>query len=359
MSATAPQTAIGNILAARVAAAQRPAAQAPVPSPSYTEPMPGAAGHLRTAGGPGAGSHAQIGASITAVAQLAAATPAPSQTAGTVAVVAVATASVAELDQRFRAATTRARAAIWEMIFYGYRLEQAEAWASLGFESGEAYAESLGLSPDTWQNYMTIGDRLWQLSLAEMQGLKLSTMQQLAKIHPNIWDEYAWVEEAKALTARDFSMIVAQRNREHSPKPLAEPRADVRVSMPLTQQVAVARRLDQIRRKQQLASTGDALIVAVAAVDRAALLEDTLAEVKQRVSELERLWRPDHPGLAGLIESDAEKAARLDRGEPALTDAAARTQQITRMLLKDLRDVGAGAALGGGATAASPAGGAQ
>lgn len=252
-------------------------------------------------------------------------------------------AAVAELDQRFRAATTRARAAIWEMVYYGHKLEQAAAaaaaWATLGFDSGEAYAEAQGISASTWHNYMVLGDRLQRLSLAEMQGLKLGTMAELAKIHPAIWDEYAWVEEAKALPARDFAMIVAQRNREHSPKPLAEPRADVRVSMPLTQQVAVARRLDQIRRKQQLATTGDALIVAVAAVDRAALLEDTLSEVKQKISELERLWRPDQPGLAGLVESDTEKAARLERGEPALTDAAARTQQITRMLLKDLRDV--------------------
>lgn len=329
MSASAPQTqnAIGNILAARVAAAaQRTQATAPAPAPAYTDPMPGSVGHIRTAGGPGAdSSHATATPAIftTPTTPTATATPTP----------------IAELDQRFRAATMRARAAIWEMIYYGHRLDQADAWTALGFDSGATYAEALGISADTWQNYMTIGDRLGRMTLAEMQGLKLSTLQQLARIHPTIWDEYAWVEEAKALPPRDFAMIVAQRNREHSPKPLAEPRADVRVSMPLTQQVAVARRLDQIRRKQQLASTGDALIVAVAAVDRAALLEDTLSEVKLRVSELERLWRPDQPGLAGLVESDAEKSARLDRGETALSDAAARTQQLTRMLLKDLRDV--------------------
>lgn len=301
MSATAPQTAIGNILAARVAAAQRPQnAVLPVELQPATE--------LRLP---------QI-------------VPPPASAA-----------TIAELDQRFRAATMRARAAIWEMVFYGHKLEQAESWVALGFESGSTYAEAQGISATTWNNYMVLGDRLRRLSLAEMQGLKLGTMTELAKVHPNIWNEYAWVEEAKALPARDFAAIVSQRNREYSPKPLAEPRADVRVSMPLTQQVAVARRLDQIRRKQQLATTGDALIVAVAAVDRAALLEDTLSEVKQKIAELERLWRPDQPGLAGLIESDTEKAARIERGEPALTDAAARTQQLTRMLLKDLRDVSA------------------
>jgi hypothetical protein len=343
MSATAPQTAIGNILAARVAAAQRPPQAQAALAPAYTDSMPASGGHIRTAGGPGAGPQIVPAVAVSA-ASASAATPAQaSSTASTASTASASPApAIADLDARFRQATTRARAALWEMVYYGYRLALAADWQKLGHESAESYIEQLGISPQTWLNYMVLGERLEHLTLAEMQGLKLGTMTQLAKVRPELWQEYAWVEEAKALPPRDFAMIVAQRNRDLSTKPLAEPRADVRVSMPISQQVAVARRLDQIRRKQQLATTGDALIVAVAAVDRAALLEDTLSEVKQRVAELERLWRPDQPGLAGMVESEAEKAARLDRGETALSDAAARTQQLTRMLLKDLREVEVG-----------------
>src|SRR5271165_870999 len=295
--------AIGNILAARVAAAQRP----------QIAEVPKAAAELRLP------KIVPLPATVSAATHVALPIP--------------------ELDQRFRAATTKARAALWEMVYYGHMLEQAQAWPGLGFDSGEAYAEHHGISAATWNNYMVLGDRLGHLSLAEMQGLRLQTMTELAKIHPSLWDEYAWIEEAKALPPRDFAMIVAERNRQAAPKPLAEPRADVRVSLPLSQQVAVARRLDQIRRKQRLHSTGDALLVAIAAVDRAGILEDTLAEVKSRVAELERLWRPDQPGLAGLVESPAERAARVDRGDTSLSDAATRTQQLARMLLKDLRDL--------------------
>ena len=252
---------------------------------------------------------------------------------------ATPTLAIPELDQRFRAATTRARAALWEMVYYGHQLDQADAWPALGVESGVAYAEHLGISATTWNNYMVLGARLAHLSLAEISGLRLQTMTELARVHPSLWDEYAWVEEAKALPARDFAMIVAERNRKAQPKPLAEPRADVRVSMPLSQQVSVARRLDQIRRKQRLASTGDALLVAIDAVDRAGLLEDTLADVQSKISELELIWRPEIPGLAGMVETADEKAARLALGETGIPAAAARTQQLARMVLRSLRDL--------------------
>src|SRR5271165_7045332 len=125
--------AIGNILAARVAAAQRPQnSEALRPAPELRLP--------------------QI---------VPPPTPATKATHSAL--------PIPELDQRFRAATTRARSALWEMVYYGHLLEQSQAWSTLGVDSGAAYAEQQGISAATWNNYMVLGDRLGHLALADMQ----------------------------------------------------------------------------------------------------------------------------------------------------------------------------------------------
>jgi hypothetical protein len=253
--------------------------------------------------------------------------------------------ATAELDQQFRGAVRQVRNSLAAAAYYGYRLLAADDWPSLGYDSAEHYYTEQGLSEALWKRYTTIGERLQHISLSDMQSLRISSADALSKVHPDLWPEYAWVEEAKLLPTREFEILVSQRNREHQPtaSQLAEPRITMSVSVPVSQQSLLERRLQSLRRRAKLATTGDTLIFALEAADRAGLLEEVLGSVQQAVAELGRLWKPESPWSAGLQESAAEQADRLEHGEAggaaSLIDAAARSQQLTRAILRALRDL--------------------
>lgn len=248
--------------------------------------------------------------------------------------------STPELDQQFRGAVKAVRNSLAAVAYYGYRLLIADDWPSLGYDSAEHYCEEQGLSEGIWRRYTLLGERLQHLTLADMQQLRVASADALAKVHPDLWPEYAWVEEAKLLPVREFEMLVRQRNLAHQPSQLAEPRIMVSVSVPLSQQSQIERRMTSLRRRAKLATSGDTLLFALEAAERASLLEDVLGAVQLSVAELGRLWKPDEPWAVGLAESAAEKTARLDHGETSsLVDAGARSQQITRAILRALKDL--------------------
>ena len=251
--------------------------------------------------------------------------------------------TASELDTRLRGAVTTAHRSTCELIYYGYRLKLATDWRELGFATEEAYVESLGIGWMMWDRWIRIGERLAHLTLTEMTSISQRALGLLASVQPDLWPEYAWLEEAKVLPAREFEMLVKQRNHEHQPAGsrglLSEPRADIKVAIPISQQAVLQRRLDQLRRRERLATTGEALVYALAATDRAGQLEDSLAAIQPSLAELARLWKPAEEWSAGLQESVAEKAARLEQGLPSLSDVAQRTQQLTRTILRELRSL--------------------
>lgn len=313
MGQQAPTTAMGNILAARVAA------QARGHTPSQPRPA----------------------ANLTPIRVAAPPLPPPSPQQPTV--LPAGQLALPELDQQFRGAVKTARNSLAAIAYYGFRLLLANDWSSLGYDSAEHYYTEQGLSQDIWENYTKLGERLQHLSLTDMQQLRVSAARALAKVHPSLWPEYAWVEEAKLLPTREFEVLVIQRNREHQPSQLAEPRITVSVSVPVSQQSTIERRMQSLRRRAKLATPGDTLIFALEAADRASLMEDVLSAVQQQVAELGRLWKPDEPWSVALAESVAERADRLEHGAEgqaaSLVDAGARSQQLTRAILRQLREL--------------------
>ncbi len=238
--------------------------------------------------------------------------------------------TLVDLDQKLRALAVQHRRVWAESAFIAYRLWLANDWERLGFADAEAYCDSLGITLGHWRNLVTFGKRLQHLTLPEMQSLTYAAMQWLAKVHPKIWDEYAWVEEAKALPSRDFAMLVAQRN-EQITKTLVEPRVSLTIRVPTSHQAAIERRLETIRRQEKLGSTAEALTYALESVDRAWRMEDTLSEIQAKVAELNRIQD-------SLRETREEREARLENGpDKDQTGARIRAQQLTNWILKTLQ----------------------
>lgn len=304
-------TAMGNILAAKVAAQAQAQAQ-PARAPANLTPI----------------------RPVALVPQV--------QSRPTPTILPAGQLSTSELDQQFRGAVKAVRNSLAAVAYYGYRLLVAADWPSLGYESAEHYCEEQGLSEAIWRRYTLIGERLQSLSLADMQQLRVAAADALSKVHPDLWPEFAWVEEAKLLPVREFEMLVRQRNLAHQPSLMAEPRSMVSVSVPISQQSTIERRMTSLRRRAKLATPGDTLIFALEAADRAAELEEVLASIQVTAAELGRLWKPEAPWSAELAESAAERADRLANGpagSSSLFDAGERSQTLTRSMLRTLRDL--------------------
>jgi hypothetical protein len=237
--------------------------------------------------------------------------------------------TLTELDQRFRALVRHQSRTLGEMVFVVYRLWTADSWESLGCADVESYCNSVGVSYAYWKRLAILGQRLQSLTLAEMQNLPLRAMESLIRVHPSIWSEYAWVEEAKALTAREFSMLVMQRNERVAHGQLSEPRTQLTLRVPLSQHPVLERRLETLRRQEKFGSTAEALTYALESVDRADLMADTLSEIQSQVAELSRIQD-------SLKESQAEKEARFASGMDDGSAARLKAQKLTAQILKTI-----------------------
>ena len=237
-----------------------------------------------------------------------------------------------ELDQRFRALARQHARTLGEMVFVAYRLVEADNWESLGMLCGEDYAESVGISYSYFRRLATLGERLQFLTVTEIQNLSVRSMSDLTKVHPAIWNEYPWVEEAKALTAREFSALVMIRN-EQAGHSLCEPRTQLTLRVPLSQHPVFERRLETIRRQEKLGSVAEALTLALESVDEKYLLSDTLTEIQKQMQELSRIQ-------SSMKELSTEKADRLEHGEDAeQIRARSRAAKLTASILKTIGDV--------------------
>lgn len=219
---------------------------------------------------------------------------------------------------------------VGEMILVAYRLWVANDWPALGFTDVEAFCDHAGITAKYWDQLTLLGERLQLLTVGEVQGLSLAMLNSLARVHPSIWSEYAWVEEAKALQAREFAMLVTQRNEEVN-KSLTEPRCALTVRVPLSQHPVLERRLEALRRQERLGSIGEALTFALESVDRADLMADTLEEIKTQVSELQLLYD-------GMEESSSEREARLETGK-SVTGTVVKAQTLLKRMEKKISGV--------------------
>lgn len=159
-----------------------------------------------------------------------------------------------------------------EIAYYGYRLRQADSWAELGFESEENCYEELGIPQATWNRYLLLGERLAQLTLEQLRSLSLTSAQWLARVNSRIWNEYAWVEEARLLTAHDFAALVEQRNADckllAAKSAVTEGTVEFKVRVAPSRMRSFKQRLEKLRQVYDVRSVADALERALAAAEK-------------------------------------------------------------------------------------------
>jgi hypothetical protein len=233
--------------------------------------------------------------------------------------------------ERFSTLVHQERRTAGELAVLAFRLWSANDWEALGFADCEAFCASLGISDGWWRRRVTLGDRLQHLALGEVQSLSQDVMESILRVHPSIWSEYAWVEEAKVLLYREFQMLVHQRNSQVISSQLSEPRTKLTLRVPLSQHPVLERRLESIRRQEKLGSTAEALNFALESVDRADRMSDTLSELQKQVAELSRIQEL-------LKESQAEKEARFESGTDD-SGARLKAQRLTAQILKTIGGV--------------------
>lgn len=244
-----------------------------------------------------------------------------------------------EISQRFHALTLADRRIAGEMAYWAFRLWQANDWERVGARDEEEFTEKQGLPWKTWSELVSLGNRLQHLSLPEMQSLTRAAMTALTRVHSSIWNEYAWVEEAKLVPPREFTMLVVQRNREAGVglAAPAEPRTELALRVPLSQRPVLERRLETLRRQHHLSSPADALIYALESVDRAGELEDVLGEVRREMEELQQTYQ------AAAMESPVERDIRAEDGgatRQSLSVTAVRAQKLAGKILRTIKQAG-------------------
>lgn len=233
--------------------------------------------------------------------------------------------TLVELAERFRSLAKQNSRTVCEMVFVAHRLWLANDWQALGYSDVESFCEAAGVTLRYWDRLALIGERLQHVPLAEAQSIPFASLEALSRVNPSIWNEYAWVEETKALRSKEFVLLVLKRNSQLG-KTISEPRCALTVRVPLSQHPVIERRLEALRRQERLSSSAEALAFALESVDRAGLMADTIAEIQEQVEELKHLYDP-----ANLQESEAEREARLADGN-SLTASAIKAQGLLRKI---------------------------
>jgi hypothetical protein len=244
---------------------------------------------------------------------------------------------LAQLDAALRQSVTTYRNSLVEVAYYGRRIAKRNGWIELGYRDEEAYQESLGLTRRTWKKYLLLGMRLEYLTLQQMKGLTIQSASKLTEVHPQIWDEFSWVEEATVLPTRDFSMLVEQRNSELGHQVIIDPKSRLTIEITRSQLAQTERRIATLRKQHRLPSAAATLTYALDAAERERALASKVSGLEAAVAELARLWHNTH-----LAESAKEKEVRLEEGMPmSLTQAGTLSRSMIKKILRQMEAINA------------------
>lgn len=190
--------------------------------------------------------------------------------------------SAQDCFQHLQRSTTECRNAMMEIAYYGYRLRLANSWEEIGFADEQTCHDYLGIPAATWDKYISIGERLANLSLADLRSLSLVAAQWLTRVNPKLWDEFDWVAEARLLSSTDFAALVAQRNNDRrllsAKSAVAQPnegQVEFKFPIPPSHLRPFKQRLEKIRQGYDVRSVAEALELALAAAEHELAREAT------------------------------------------------------------------------------------
>lgn len=216
--------------------------------------------------------------------------------------------TVQELAAGFAQGSNSHRNGLIEMAHFGYRLHEMDDWAATGFAGEEEFFSSHGLSASTWKTYLVLGERLSHLTLTQTRGISVSVARLITTINAKLWEEYAWVEEARLLSTKEFAQLAEKRlGGAMGRKGLAEPKAALSVSVPLRQREKFERRIDLVRKHNHLKTPAETLDYILGLAENAPALITSLEKMDQAGMELRRALE-DQETMAVV-----QIAARMER----------------------------------------------
>lgn len=235
---------------------------------------------------------------------------------------------VLSLIQQLRSTAKTYRNCLAEISYYGWRLRylmggsaghRGSLWGQVGYESEDAFRESLGIPQGTWASRIQIGQVLCNLSLEELKQVKPTNAQLLTQVDPAIVADFPWVDEAKTLSPKEFAHNVAKRNKQAGSD--VEPTDFFRVKVPITAKIFLEDTVEKFRVEHELASSGEALEMLIADVHDRPNAMTTMKTAHDLIGwalgRVEKRW-PDSKELEWLYRAkrmlyQTYSAVRMDR----------------------------------------------
>jgi hypothetical protein len=177
------------------------------------------------------------------------------------------------LVQQLQQTAKNYRSCMAEIAYFGWRLRYSmggsagntgNLWPTIGFEGEEQFRESLGIPQSTWYKWLSVGQILCNLSLAELQQIKPTNASLLTQVDPSLVADYPWVREAKTLSSDEFALLISQRNKQKGIT--KEPTLYFKVKVPATAKKFLEETVERFRVEHELASSAEALEMLIADV---------------------------------------------------------------------------------------------
>jgi len=221
-----------------------------------------------------------------------------------------------------------------EMAHYAYRLWEKDDWLALNFADEAACYLSLGLSEADWKRHLILGERLSSLSLEEARTLPLASARLLSKISNKIWDEYAWVDEARYLPPRDFALLVADRGGAiRKQQGFAEPKTSLSLQVPTTLHSEFEQRIQSLRQREKLTSAAEVLDFALRSAEKDPALAGDIYRLDQAFQELLRFL--DSPDAEQHADSVHKLELKIQKTLGGLKRSVTATSGIQAKVARD------------------------
>jgi hypothetical protein len=116
-------------------------------------------------------------------------------------------------DTAIRKASVSLKISRCQIAYHGWRLRKSNSWNALGFANEEAYRESAGIGPQTWDTCLLVGRLLEPLSLEQLIEIGVDKGKLLSQVSSDLWFDYPWLDDARAMSISELRDAVTMRNR--------------------------------------------------------------------------------------------------------------------------------------------------
>ena len=121
-----------------------------------------------------------------------------------------------EIDQEIRHGAKAYRAGLRIVMIFGWKLRLAERWEELGFANEDAYRFDLDIPTSTWYKYVNLGFELRHVQPDDLKQIRITNLELMTQIGPELWRDFPWVDEAKKLKPAEFAELIVERRQQNN-----------------------------------------------------------------------------------------------------------------------------------------------